>query len=65
MFNIIYLVSNGEPGGANEILITKAYKIAFEQYRYAYAAAYSTVIFVILFAYGYFQTRITRATESY
>jgi arabinogalactan oligomer / maltooligosaccharide transport system permease protein len=65
MFNIIFLVSGGEPGGANEILITKAYKIAFEQYQYAYAAAYSTVIFIILFVYGYFQTRMTRATESY
>jgi arabinogalactan oligomer/maltooligosaccharide transport system permease protein len=65
MFNIIFLVSGGEPAGANEILVTKAYKIAFENYQYAYAAAYSTVIFAILLVYGYFQTRMTRATESY
>ena len=65
MFNIIFLVSGGEPAGANEILVTKAYKIAFENYRYAYAAAYSTVIFVILLVYGAFQTRVTRATESF
>lgn len=65
MFNIIFLVSGGEPGGANEILITKAYKIAFENYQYAYAAAYSTVIFLILLVYGVFQTRITKATESF
>ena len=64
MFNVIYLVSGGEPAGANEILITKAYKIAFEEYRYAYAAAYSTVIFMILLFYGVIQTRITRATEA-
>jgi arabinogalactan oligomer/maltooligosaccharide transport system permease protein len=65
MFNIIFLVSGGEPAGANEILITKAYKIAFENYQYGYAAAYSTVIFIILLVYGYFQTRLTKATESY
>ena len=65
MFNIIFLVSAGEPAGANEILITKAYKIAFENYQYAYAAAYSTVIFIILLGYGVFQTRITKATESF
>jgi arabinogalactan oligomer/maltooligosaccharide transport system permease protein len=65
MFNIIFLVSSGEPAGANEILITKAYKIAFENYQYAYAAAYSTVIFVILLVYGVFQTRVTKATESF
>jgi arabinogalactan oligomer/maltooligosaccharide transport system permease protein len=64
MFNIIYLVSGGEPAGANEILVTKAYKIAFEEYRYGYAAAYSVVIFMILLVYGVFQTRVTRATEA-
>jgi arabinogalactan oligomer/maltooligosaccharide transport system permease protein len=63
MFNIIYLVSGGNPGGSTEILITQAYKIAFEQYRYGYAAAYSTVIFLILLAYGAWQNRVTRATE--
>ena len=63
MFNIIFLVSQGEPGGATEILITQAYKTAFEQYRYGYAAAYSTVIFLILLAYGTWQNRVTRASE--
>jgi len=64
MFNIIYLVSGGNPGGATEILITQSYKIAFEQYRYGYAAAYSTLIFLILFAYGTWQNRVTKATEA-
>jgi arabinogalactan oligomer/maltooligosaccharide transport system permease protein len=63
-FNVIYLVSAGEPAGATEILITKAYKLAFENYRYGYAAAYSTVIFLILLAYGTWQNRVTRATEA-
>jgi len=64
MFNIIYLVSGGEPAGSNEILITQAYKIAFEKYQYGYAAAYSVVIFMILLVYGVFQNRVTRATEA-
>ena len=64
MFNVIYLVSGGEPAGANEILITKSYKIAFEEYRYGYAAAYSVVIFAILLMYGVFQTKVTKATEA-
>ncbi len=62
-FNIIYLVSQGEPAGSTEILITQAYKLAFEQYRYGYAAAYSTVIFLLLLVYGTWQNRVTRATE--
>jgi arabinogalactan oligomer/maltooligosaccharide transport system permease protein len=64
MFNIIYLTSQGEPGHGTEILITQAYKIAFEQYRYGYAAAYATVIFLILLVYGIWQNRVTRATEA-
>jgi arabinogalactan oligomer/maltooligosaccharide transport system permease protein len=63
MFNIIYLVSAGEPGHSTEILITQAYKFAFEQYRYGYAAAYSMVIFAILLGYGVWQNKFTRATE--
>jgi arabinogalactan oligomer/maltooligosaccharide transport system permease protein len=63
MFNIIFLVTQGQPGGATEILVTQAYKLAFQQYRYGYAAAYSTVIFLILLVYGVFQNRVTRATE--
>ncbi len=62
-FNVIYLVSAGEPGGSTEILITQAYKLAFEQYRYGYAAAYSVVIFLILLVYGIWQNRVTKATE--
>jgi arabinogalactan oligomer/maltooligosaccharide transport system permease protein len=64
MFNIPYLVSAGEPSHATEILITQAYKVAFEQYRYGYAAAYSTIIFVILLAYGTWQNRVSRTAEA-
>jgi arabinogalactan oligomer/maltooligosaccharide transport system permease protein len=64
MFNIIYLVTGGEPAGATEILVTQAYKFAFEKYRYGYAAAYSTVIFGILLVYGSIQNRLSKATEA-
>jgi len=64
MFNIIYLVTAGEPGSSTEILVTQAYKFAFERYRYGYAAAYSTIIFGILLVYGAIQNRVSRATEA-
>lgn len=64
MFNIIYLVTQGEPAGSTEILVTDSYKIAFEKYQYGYAAAYSTVIFGILLVYGWFQNKVTGATEA-
>ena len=64
MFNMIYLVTAGEPGGSTEILITQAYKYAFQRYQYGYAAAYATIIFGILLVYGSIQNRVTRATEA-
>lgn len=64
MFNIIFLVTEGEPGNSTEILVTQAYKYAFQRYRYGYAAAYSTVIFGILLLYSMVQNRLSRATEA-
>ncbi|HYN40638.1 MAG TPA: sugar ABC transporter permease [Thermoanaerobaculia bacterium] len=64
MFNIIFLVTAGEPAGSTEILITQSYKFAFQKYQYGYAAAYSTVIFGILLIYGVFQNRMTKGTEA-
>ncbi|MEZ4430768.1 MAG: sugar ABC transporter permease [bacterium] len=63
MFNIIYLVSGGAPNGATDILITDAYRWAFERDRYGYAAAYSTVIFLILLGFTLVTNKITGATK--
>jgi len=61
MFNIIYLVSGGEPDGGTEILISEAYKWAFQrQERYGYAAAYATLIFIVLLVYSKTTEKITR-----
>lgn len=64
MFNIIYLVSGGAPYGATDILITSAYRWAFEKYQYGYAAAYSTIIFIILAGYSLVNMRMSQAAES-
>jgi arabinogalactan oligomer/maltooligosaccharide transport system permease protein len=63
MFNIIYLVSGGAPDGATDILITDAFRWAFERDNYGYAAAYSTLIFLILLAFTAVTNRITGATK--
>lgn len=53
MFNVVYLVSGGEPGSQTDILVSEAYRWAFERgQRYGYAAAYSVLIFVFLVWYG-------------
>ncbi len=63
MFNVIYLVSAGKPGGKTDILITQAYRIAFEQDQHGYAAAYSMLIFLILLLYSLYSQKWTRYAE--
>ncbi|MCB9780414.1 MAG: extracellular solute-binding protein [Alphaproteobacteria bacterium] len=59
MFNIIYLVSGGEPDGATEILISEAYRWAFTRgHRYGYASAYAVLIFFVLLAYSRIMNRV-------
>lgn len=53
MFNIIYLVSGGEPDSSTDILISDAYRWAFTRgHRYGYASAYAVLIFFILLGYS-------------
>ena len=63
-FNIIYLVSRGEPGGSTNILVTEAYRWAFERgERYGLAAAYAVLIFLVLLGWSWVNNRVARATE--
>jgi arabinogalactan oligomer/maltooligosaccharide transport system permease protein len=49
MFNVVFLVSGGEPGGSTEILVSEAYRWAFTRgAHYGYAAAYAVLIFGVL-----------------
>ncbi len=51
MFNIVFLVSGGEPDGTTDILVSEAYRWAFTRDRqFGYAAAYAVLIFVLLAA---------------
>jgi arabinogalactan oligomer / maltooligosaccharide transport system permease protein len=50
MFNVVFLVSGGDPDGTTEILVSEAYRWAFTRdAQYGYAAAYAVLIFLLLF----------------
>jgi arabinogalactan oligomer / maltooligosaccharide transport system permease protein len=66
MFNVIYLVSGGAPGGRTDILITEAFRWAFERGQggaFGTAAAYSTLIFLMLLAYDTASKRVLAAIK--
>ncbi|MBP66749.1 MAG: hypothetical protein CMA67_05780 [Euryarchaeota archaeon] len=70
MFNVIYLMTDGGPNlyfgepGQTDILITFVYDVAFRDGAYGVAAAWSGIIFMMLFAFSWYYMKQTNATEA-
>ncbi len=63
-FNVVWLVSNGgEPSDTTHILVSWVYKAAFTYFRMGYAAAFSLIIFAILFVFSWRFIQRTRVLE--
>lgn len=61
MFPIIFLVTEGQPAGQTEILVTGAYRAAFEGIRnYSLAATYGVLILSLLLVFAAFYRRALR-----
>ncbi|UCF65168.1 MAG: sugar ABC transporter permease [bacterium] len=64
-FNIVWLISNGgEPSDKTHILVSWVYKSAFTYFRMGYAAAFSMIIFAILFIFSWRFIKSTRVIEN-
>lgn len=64
-FNVVFLVSQGEPNGATEILVSEAYRWAFTRgNRYGYAAAYAVIIFFVLVLYSVSTDRLMKRVRA-
>lgn len=64
-FNVVWLVSNGgEPAETTHILVSWVYRAAFFYYRMGYAAAFSMIIFFILFVFSWRFIKRTGATKN-
>ena len=64
-FNIVYLVSGGEPDNSTDILISEAWRWAFARHeQYGYAAAYGALIFVLLLGWSALSTKVARKLEN-
>lgn len=57
--NVIILIAGGFGNEKTQILVTEVYRLAFNFYRYGYAAAYSVVIFIMLLVFSLFYIRKT------
>jgi multiple sugar transport system permease protein len=57
-FDLVYIMTNGGPGHATELLITYIYKSGFGQTKFDYAAALTVVQFMLLLALTYLANRV-------
>lgn len=64
-FNVIFFVTAGGPRGQTDLLITQAYKLIQQEQLYGVAAAFSIIVFFILFFLTLVTNSVTRATKSY
>ncbi len=65
MFNVVYLVSGGEPDETTDLLLSEAYRWAFTRdAQYGYAAAYAVLIFVLIAGSARLMARIGRASAA-
>ncbi len=64
MFNVVFLVSGGDPDGSTDILVSEAYRWAFtREAQYGYAAAYVVLIFGLLSLGTRLLARLQRGAE--
>jgi arabinogalactan oligomer/maltooligosaccharide transport system permease protein len=65
MFNVVFLVSGGEPDGSTDILVSEAYRWAFARNaQFGYAAAYAVIIFGLLALMSRVLGKIGKDTEA-
>jgi len=67
-FNLFFLpffMTQGEPFGRTEILVTQAYRLAYDRRLFGVAAAFCVYLFFLLLIVTLVTNRLAKATKSY
>ena len=65
LFFLPYFMTQGEPFGRTEILVTQAYRLAYERRLFGVAAAFCVYLFFLLLVVTLITNRMAKATKSY
>jgi arabinogalactan oligomer/maltooligosaccharide transport system permease protein len=65
LFFLPYFMTQGEPFGRTEILVTQAYRLAYERRLFGVAAAFCVYLFFLLLVVTLITNRLAKATKSY
>lgn len=65
VFDLIYVMTNGGPGRATNVLVYHIYNMAFVNFRFGYSSAIAMVLFVIVLIITILQFRMEKKWVSY
>jgi arabinogalactan oligomer/maltooligosaccharide transport system permease protein len=65
LFFLPYFMSAGEPFGRTEILVTQAFRLAYDRQLFGVAAAFCVYLFLLLLVVTLITNRLAKATKSY
>jgi arabinogalactan oligomer / maltooligosaccharide transport system permease protein len=65
LFFLPYFMTAGEPFGRTEILVTQAYRLAYDRQLFGVAAAFCVYLFFLLLAVTLVTNKLAKATKSY
>jgi arabinogalactan oligomer/maltooligosaccharide transport system permease protein len=65
LFFLPYFMTQGNPFGRTEILVTQAYRLATERFLLGVAAAFAVYLFFLLLTVTLITNRLAKATKSY
>ena len=65
LFFLPYFMTQGEPFGRTEILVTQAYRLAYERRLFGVAAAFAVYLFFLLLVITLITNKLAKATKSY
>lgn len=63
VFDLVFVMTNGGPVNATQMMSTYSYKLSFSMYQYSKGSAVANVLFVILMLVGVFYLRATGKEE--
>lgn len=65
VFDLIFLMTNGGPGYATNVLVFNIYTYAFRHFRFGYSSAYAMVLFLVVLAVTLVQFRSEKKWVAY
>ena len=63
VFDLIWVMTQGGPVFATELLSTYSYRMSFNEFNFSQGAAVANILFVILFVVGLFYTKVIQEDE--